>query len=308
MTRPELFAPLDKLKRPTMGDFYAGCQAGHGTHARISVPVTLDGQPHGIQDVPAIPSRLARVMVMEVYDWRQYFRIDGQGVPQQRFDHYCTGQDIVSYSIDMQGVWEGYESVLVLDILDQGKPNSVMLDFGSHLGWYSLLAATTGYQVASFDADPQNIDTVKRNAEINGVADNVHPYHSWIDQDAPKLRVHDDEVHLVKIDIEGAERWAVRMIEPLLAKGKINYLLIEVTPLFNDRYPALVEKIAQYGYEVYMVPNKGWEYTQAYGENPLAVLRQYRKLPEPGQGLRDVVERCAQENLLFVRRIVRLEG
>lgn len=302
MNPPVLFAPLARLKRPTADDFYAGCQAGHRVHTRVTVPVRLDGQPHGIHDVPAVPRRLSRAMIMEVYDWRRYFRVDMAGVPYQRFDCYCSGQDIVSYSIDVQGVWEGHESVLVLDILAQGEPNGIVLDFGAHLGWYSLLAATSGYQTAAFEADPQHIETLSRNAEINGIAEKIHLYHCWIDQDAPELVADTEEVQLVKIDIEGAERWAVRMIDPLLGQRKINYLLIEVTPIFNDSYPALVEKIAGYGYDVYLVPHKGWEHTKAYGKQPLAVLRRHGTLPGPGEGLAQMVATYRQENLLFVRR------
>jgi hypothetical protein len=158
-----------------------------------------------------------------------------------------------------------------------------MLDIGSHIGYYSILAALKGYQVASFDSSRENLDLLHESAEANGVADKITPYLCLLDDQAPILSRDAEEVQLVKIDIEGAERHAVQMCADLMGGRKIKYLIMEVSPVFNGTYPSLVETICSQGYDVYQIPtDKNWEHYQGILDNPLVALKRYCAIPSRG--------------------------
>lgn len=284
--KPKLFAPLDNLKKPSGNDFYDHCQVGHDTHQTLLIHRDIQGT----------------IVDYEIYDWREYFiTVDGNETVSEH-GKYCTGQDIISYCIDRQGVWEAEETATILDILseDHGTNNDVVLDFGSHIGYYSMLAALKGYRVASFDGSKENLELLQRSAVVNEVADRVFPYLCWLDDQAPILQPDQESVQLVKVDVEGAENHALQVISQLIGQHKIKYAIFEISPTFNDTYPALVETIAKFGYDVYQIPNASFEFRDEFMAAPIATIKQYCAVPEEGR--REYVASLHQENFLFVRR------
>lgn len=266
------------------------CQAGHPSHERLRIDLNLHGAHHGLPDIPGIPDYLAHVMRFEVYNYQRYRDTPG----------YCTGDDVVSFSIYTQGVWEGFETLLALDILHRGDRNNLVLDFGGHIGWYSTLAAIDGYRVTVFEIDNENIDMLICNAELNRVAHKVTPINLWVDEHSPTFSARDGEqVEFLKCDIEGNEQHAFAMTRHLFEQGRVNYALLEISPVFNDTYPDLACEIADLGYRPHMVPHKRWEHSDAFGESPLAVLTALCEIPR-GE-LAATVASWSQENMLFIR-------
>lgn len=286
MQEPKLFAPLSNLKQPPEDFFYHHCSVGHDEHKRFLVQ-------RQIGDLNVI---------YQIYDWREYFiTVDGNETVSEH-GKYCTGQDIISYCIDQQKVWEAEETAVQLDILSE-QTSGVMLDFGSHIGYYSILAALKGYQVASFDSSAENLALLKESADQNDVEDRIHSYYCLLDDQVPVLSRDAEEVQLVKIDIEGAERHAIQMCADLIGGRKIKYLIMEVSPVFNDTYPALVETIAGQGYDVYLInSDKTWEHHEELMDAPLATVKKYSEIP--AEGRKEYVASLHQENFLFVRRDV----
>lgn len=292
MTEPKLFAPLSKLKKPPTDAFYEHCAAGHDSHARTLVTDHIGGMD----------------VIYQIYDWREYFMtVDGHETVAE-FNGYCTGQDIISYCIDRQGVWEAEETAVQLDILNELHPepevkatSGIMLDFGSHIGYYSILAAKRGYQVASFDGSKENLELLAESAKVNGVSHLITPNLCWLDDQAPILSRDAEEVQLAKVDIEGAEQYALMMMADLIGGHKIKYLIFEISPTFNDTYPSLVETIAGQGYDVYLInSDKTWEHHEELMANPLATVKKYSQIP--AEGRKEYVASLHQENFLFVRR------
>jgi len=187
------------------------CQAGHETHDTRVVD-TVQGP-------------------LKIYDWKKY----------QGFAGYCTGQDDVSMTLDLYGSWEGSDWVRCRQALTDTTGN--VWDFGSHIGWYSIMAAELGHQVLAIDADPTNVEMLGINARNRRVK--ISSLCSWV---ADIDHLHGD-VFLVKSDVEGAEDEVVRLCRPLLRAGKIQYLLLECSPEFDDYYPALIDEIRGYGYD-----------------------------------------------------------
>lgn len=289
-----IFSQLKLLPTPTGDNFYTACHAGHATHEGLLTEVSLRGKLP-IPDMPPVPRHLQTSFTMEVYDWRKYFKTVAGNETVPLVEEYCTGQDIISYCIHRQGIWEGYETLLVLDILKQAKPG-VVLDFGAHIGWYTLLAALAGYEVAAIDASAENLQLLKANAKRNHVQDKVHTYLGWLDDKAPTLP-GDENVALLKADVEGAENIVEAMCSELFRLRKIEYAIFEISPVFADYYPGMVKKIASYGYKVYQIPGKGWAHTKAFANQPLKTVTAYCEIPLS----RHYIQSLSQENFLFVR-------
>lgn len=224
-----------------------GCLVGHDSHERVLVTT----------------GRGFRLWV-----WRQPMYANA--------GNYCTGDDVLSFEVITQGEWEREETAAAIGQMHGGW----VLDFGANVGWFSMLAAQRGCSVIAWEGDPENAELCALNAAENGWADLVDVRAEWVDATTPQVDV-DGPVDLVKVDLEGSDAAAVHACDTLLDARRIEALLVEVSPVFNDTYPDLVEHIAARGYDVSVV---------ATGE------------PLPAKGRRPWVESCHQANLLFVRR------
>lgn len=85
-----------------------------------------------------------------------------------------TDSDIhVSKRIAEEGIWEDYETALILDLL---TPSACFVDVGANLGYYSVLAGVAvGEQgrVYAFEPEQKNFDLLERNIAHNGLS-NIH--------------------------------------------------------------------------------------------------------------------------------------
>lgn len=202
------------------------CEAGHKKHDRILVDTELGK--------------------MWVYDWEKYK--DQPGL-------YCTGQDDISRTLSNVGTWGQGETQMIRGLLQAGNRKNNVIDFGCHIGWYTILAGQLGYSVAAIDGNEENLKLLKLNAEIYGL-ENIDYNHIWVNEHSAMAKYEyiehgNKDIELLKIDLEGNEQHAIRIMEHLLEQKKIKNIFMEVTPVFNDSYPALVQKIVDYGYNVF---------------------------------------------------------
>lgn len=220
------------------------CQRGHGLHSSIEVLVTLGG-PTPYQDLAPIPTNLATSFRMLVWDPSVY-PIDGGA--------YCPAHDAVSETIFALGVWEVSETIVSMWSFD-AAPDGLFIDLGAQIGWYSLLAASRGLDVLAVDADTENLRLLERSAVINNFSTRIDTEYLRLGPLTNPLAI-DRQVSLVKVDLEGAEFEAVRILGPAISAGLIDRLLIEVSPIFGPGYPELVQFIMRAGYRAYMMPPK----------------------------------------------------
>ncbi len=263
------FEPFTRLTPPTDDIMWSKCRVGHEQHGTTIV---------AIDETHSLP-----MSTMEVYNWRDY-----GGDNLDWWDQYCPAQDIVSRSIEQTGMWEPYETALFVDILKRGA-NGVVIDFGCQLGWYTTLATNIipSYQVVAIDVNAENV------ALTQGNAPGTRVLLGSVDEHAQQLAT-DTQVRVAKIDIEGAEQWAIRMLRPTLEARNIAYLIMEVSPVFNDTYPDLVEQVAGYGYDTFVIPH-----TAPRVDNPLEIIMRHPLVEADRRGM---VAAMHQENLLFARR------
>lgn len=227
------------------------CQRGHRSHFRITVPVHLANND-SYHDYPRVPKRFVDDFEMEVWAWRSY----------QQDGPYCPGHDVVSEVIDTLGVWEQCETAVMMMVFERVGPGAFFVDFGCQVGWYSVLAGRMGLNVMAIDADIECVDLTAAN--LNRTTMNTDmTYIVGVERctaDSPPLPSMRDEDGrrnpvVVKIDVEGAEQHAIAMLAPHI--DDVDFALIEISPVFNDSYPALVQRMLDWGFEPYEIPPRG---------------------------------------------------
>ena len=263
-----------------------GC--GHDRHEMVRIQVSLGGRPR-VSEYPAIPDRWSRILKMDVYRRDQYLDVEGR----------CWGKDIVSQALQRQGCWEGFETLVTLAILNRRETNpGLVLDVGAHLGWYTLLAATSGHRVVAYDTNEESLVVLRSNARLNHVGRLVETRLEWIDE---QWQAPDEQVLLLKSDVEGSENHVVAGASALLAAGRVDYLLLEISPCFRDHYPDTVGRVMDAGYEAFEIPAKrGSGRTREEFESDVFAALRARKVPRS-----DVAKRIGQRhqaNWLFARQ------
>lgn len=185
-------------------------------------------QAHGEHGKQTVDTTLGPMLVYRADDYRNVYG-------------FCPADDVVSATLADVGFWEraNEEAIVKHGVLDGPAPGEVVIDVGCQVGWYTRMAAQAGFRVLAIDAVAESLGM----ALTNG-GPNVTGCRAWIDADTPEA---DPEgappVRLVKMDIEGSEEHALRVVWPLIDAGLVDHLLVELSPVFNDSYPALVEQI-----------------------------------------------------------------
>lgn len=253
--------------------------ARHSTHRTRPVAITLD-RP-AISDWPGVPDGLARTFTFTTFDVDRYRNMHG----------YCCGDDEVSRSILHHGAWEGFETALVLQLLD-GTDGGWFVDVGCQVGWYSVIAATFDRQTLAVDADMEPLSLAAANVAANGGDDRFVPVRAFVGSGTGVIPVG-PRIRLAKADIEGSEAHAVRVLGPCLGAGLVDYLMIELSDQFGDGWRGAVEALAGYGYSAFRIPDKADHVDLvAYAKDPLGAVRSFPLGDLSG---------AAQVNALFVR-------
>lgn len=182
----------------------------------------------------------------------------------------------------------GDEAKTIEKILAEINPGDVFYDIGSCVGLYSLHAAMLGAKVIAFEPDPAFRKRLMRNIKINrlgkavkvldwAVSDQngaVTLYTDGVDGNSPSLRevgsrnsvtvqmktidsaLADKEIlppDIIKLDIEGAEAFALKGMKNLLTSSSApRFLFVEFhpdfLPQFNSSMEACKSFIEQCGY------------------------------------------------------------
>jgi len=265
------------------------CQVGHTSHELVKLHIHLDHN-RKIPDFPAFRDQYQCSFDFFAYNYDLYKDTVG----------YCTGRDSLCHALITQGIWEGFETLLTLGILLENKGSGkVFLDFGANLGWYSMLALINGFSVEAFEADSENLQTLMKNATLNGKADCVQGHLCWVDENY--VYPGTEDVLLLKTDMEGLDPYAISACKQLFEKGKVDYVFAEISPILKpgNWFPDMVEQMVYYGFSVFQIPNKGFEHMVEFENNPLNTVVKYCEL---NSGTRyEYVKSLRQENFLFVK-------
>lgn len=172
----------------------------------------------------------------------------------------------VSHQLRENGIWEPFETEVLLQTL---KPDSVFLDVGANLGYFSVVVGAclgSAGRVIAVEPEPNNACLLRENLRLNGIESRVtvaelafsdcessaslyisrdnfgdHQLHDpgagrptvSIDcvRGADWLADHVTRLDLVKIDVQGSEFQAVAGLMPLLKTSLPElHMLIELSP------------------------------------------------------------------------------
>lgn len=265
------------------------CQRGCAEHPTKIVPIHLGG-PTRYRDLTPIPNRFAMDFEIMVWDTDRT-PVDGGA--------YCPARDAVSETIISHGVWEPRETVVMM-LLWEAIERCVFFDFGAQIGWFSTIAEMRGVPTHAWEADSATANVLARNLAQSSIATFTQQtsviHRDRITTALDPLNPSQSHAPIVaKIDVEGAERDVIRILEAPIALGLVEALLMEVSPVFNDSYPDLVADLIDRGYEAYLMPPK---HHPPHRLDSLADLA-----PEHISriGVREVVASWHQEDVLFVQ-------
>lgn len=271
------------------------CRRGHAEHATRTVHVDL--AHHGYHDYPQVPAHLVKEFGMVVYDPKIH-PVDG--------GPYCPAHDAVSATIVSHGIWEPAETIFVLEACRTAEPDQIVVDVGAQLGWFSCLAAASGLDVYAYDADAVNLANLEWTAlenGWNGVVEErrIHLRYARIGVDEAFLPIA--PTRLVKIDVEGAEDKAIEWLDPLLSADLVDFMLVEVTPVFETGYyPDLVCDLVCRGFDPYLLPRKSDPPAEMDDPFGLGAFGSLLPLPTDPAELAPLVASWNQENVVFARR------
>lgn len=226
-----------------------GCKRGCEHHATVDQRISIGG-PTRYRDLTSIPTRFTQQFDLEIWDTR-ITPVDG--------GPYCPARDAVSETILSHGVWEPAETAVLLMCFEQ-HPGGLFIDFGSQIGWFSTLALLSNMNVLALDADPDCVDLTYRNlVRAAPLLSSFGSHRERLGPDVIPFSYDDERVRLpivAKIDVEGAEQYAVRKLQPLIDGGFVRYMLIEMSPVFNETYLALAHGLMDQRFVGYEMPAK----------------------------------------------------
>ncbi|MEP5566789.1 MAG: FkbM family methyltransferase [Halioglobus sp.] len=199
----------------------------------------------------------------------------------------------VSRQLREEGVWEPYESSLVLQLL---QPGDIFVDVGANIGYFSLLAATRVGEAGSvyaFEPDPTNYALLMASASHNDLAhiicaeqaglaavageanlylseDNLGDHQIFTTDHVREstaitlLRGSDylgsriQRLDLLKVDTQGSEFEVIQGLMPLLLGLNVApRIIIELTPLSlrqsGSSGRALITLLAELGQPMWII-------------------------------------------------------
>ena len=146
-------------------------------------------------------------------------RIPRLGTSLQILEH-GERDHFVSRRIREEGIWEPYETSLLLDLL---APGGVFVDVGANLGYFSIIAASVvgeGGAVFAFEPEPDNFRLLLANATLNGQQDRIHAVQAGLAACDAQGRLYLSDTNLGDHRILAAGSGRNSLPIPLLDGGK----------------------------------------------------------------------------------------
>jgi FkbM family methyltransferase len=237
--------------------------------------------------------RLKRVAVLrkwtDAFDGKMHALLRRSSV--EVFGHKLYLDPLDSLKLSIYGVYEPFETEMIMKEVKEGD---VVLDIGANIGYYTLLfsrrVGPTG-KVYAFEPDPENFALLRKTMEENGcqnvvlerkavshktgvarlfICDENHGDHRIYDPQDPAhhnaleiesvrlddyFRTYAGPIHFLKMDIQGAEGWALAGMGDLLKTHDRIKLMTEFWPEAMQKTQSdpkdFLEKLRSLGFSLY---------------------------------------------------------
>lgn len=195
-----------------------------------------------------------------------------------------------------QNEYEGFSSLLIKKLL---KPKTVFVDIGAHLGYYTLLAASSNknIEVVAFEPAKENLAVVKKNIKLNKIkncslynlaaSDKEGTQRFCVAEALGESSIHGTylskvkkitqvktcrvdsiikgkKVGFIKIDVEGHEVWVLDGLKKTLQDNSQVILLIELNPgsqaVAGVTPEQLLGKIKELGFKIFLLDETEYKY------------------------------------------------
>lgn len=220
-----------------------------------------------------------------------YISLTSKTTPSFEVNAYRHG-DIVSNHIHKSGRWDAGISYVMIRILESkpGGPHTIV-DFGTHVGWFSLLAASKGHRSIGIEALRSNREALMASIKANNFSSKITLHASALgDQSSPSslcigartpgnigngqtsatlsncaesINVHqldkivgtEEDILFMKADCEGCEAGAILGAKELMKKTPPCSIFVEWRPesmrQVGGNPRAAADQLLQSGYMVY---------------------------------------------------------
>ena len=109
----------------------------------------------------------------------------------------------------------------------------VVVEAGAHQGTLAILAAKLGCRTFAFEANEGHVERMRQNIVSNGVETAVTVVPGFVDETPPSRRIDThvaEYVHLLKMDIDGADERAMRGASALFDAQRVGFINCEFNP------------------------------------------------------------------------------
>jgi FkbM family methyltransferase len=171
--------------------------------------------------------------------------------------HNLSPGDVIGDYLAFTGIYELESSRRIIEL---GRAGGTLIDVGANMGYFSLLFAQAhpNNRVHAFEASPQIAARLRANVAAAGLTERIHIYDHAVAEHAGTLRFdpgpaqqsgwgglstvgsmdvvakrldacmdNQQHIRLLKIDIEGADTWALRSAAGLFEHGQVDEIWFE---------------------------------------------------------------------------------
>lgn len=156
--------------------------------------------------------------------------------------------DLVSHCIYNDHCWEPFQTEITIELFKKLK-NKIFIDIGAHIGYYSLFAIFHKFKVKAYEQNSNIFQILHSN--LSSYSD-AKIYNEFVTSETTLID-ENQQVGLIKIDVEGNEPSIVYGLEPYLRNNQIEALIIEISPKFRPikEWIDLIEFLNSFGYNSY---------------------------------------------------------
>ena len=221
-----------------------------------------------------------------------------KNIIQKNNIYMCTHSkdDLISGELINNGIWEEKITEKYIRLLNKLDKNDLILDVGANLGYYSIIAASHGYEVYAFEPFEKNYDKFYSSILLNSYHKNIKLFKNIVSNKSHEkkslnivpgpivnygcITVDDKEgnietiaiddlnikknIDILKIDVEGYEYEVIEGLKNLILNNQVKNIIIECSPKFRniEYYFKIIKFLILNSYYIYDFNNNQFTFEE----------------------------------------------